>query len=179
MKLNMLIGKKQIILASLVVILSIAVYLNWQYSATGENGLNLVEQTEKDTSEKNYGDVQQVDNNGGDYFAEASLQKEQSRGEAIETLNNLLNDAELTQEEKDSALTQATQIMEQIDAENTMENLILAKGFEKCVVYYNGDTANIVVKSSELSAEQAAQIKDIVVEQTSLEAEYITIIERN
>lgn len=175
----MLIGKKQIILASLVVILSIAVYLNWQYSTSGQNGLNLVETNDSGVSEKNYGDVQQVDNNGNDYFAEASLQKEQTRGDAVETLNNLLKDAELTQEEKDSALTQATQMIEQIDAENTMENLILAKGFEKCVVYYNGETANIVVKSSELSAEQVAQIKDIVVEQTSLQAEYITIIERN
>lgn len=179
-KLNMIVGKKQIILASLVVILSIAVYLNWQYTANGDligqANNNLVDQGE---SNKNYGDVKQVDNQETDYFAEASLEKEQNRGEVVDTLTNILKDAEISEEERNQALEQSVELAKQIEKEGTMENLIIAKGFEKCVVYYNGEQANIIVKTTEdMTAEQAAQIKSIVVEQTALKAENINIVER-
>ncbi len=36
MKFNMILGKKQIVLASLVLVLGVAIYLNYNFSKTGE-----------------------------------------------------------------------------------------------------------------------------------------------
>lgn len=62
---NMIVGKKQIVLASLVVALGVAVYLNYQFA--GED-LDLVtanttaeEISVEDEKQENYGDAQFVD----------------------------------------------------------------------------------------------------------------------
>ena len=56
---NMIIGKKQIILASLVVGLGLAVYINYQF-AQSDGALTATSAIESD---KNYGDAQLVDAN--------------------------------------------------------------------------------------------------------------------
>ena len=68
---NMIVGKRQIVLAALVLCLSIAVYLNWQYSDVNHD-LLLTNKTEE---VKNYGDAQYVENidegQSAAFFAEA------------------------------------------------------------------------------------------------------------
>ena len=54
---NMILNKRHIILAALVLVLGIAVYLNWVY---GGEDLTLTEQMQ---TAKNYGDAQLVDAN--------------------------------------------------------------------------------------------------------------------
>lgn len=73
-KLNMIVGKKQIVLASLVMILGVAVYLNWQF-AKNDGQFDLT--TGNTVSNKNYGDAALV-NQTDDYFTQAHLDKERS-----------------------------------------------------------------------------------------------------
>lgn len=176
MNLNMILGKKQIILASLVVILGIAVYLNWQYAKSGEDFA--VTGKLNNTSSKNIGDAQFVDNNTTkDYFAKANLDKQQARDKSIETVTNILKDANLSKEEKDQATKEASVITKNMEIETTSENLIKAKGFEQCIVYLDSDKANVVVKTEGLISEQAAQIKEIILSQSKIKAENLTITE--
>ena len=91
MKFNAIFGKKQIILASLVLILGIAVYLNWQFAKTGED----FAVTGKVDTAKNYGDAQLVDNQSGatasgdDYFTKTRLERTKSRDETTATLTKI------------------------------------------------------------------------------------------
>ena len=57
MKFNMILGKKQIILASLVMILSIAVYLNYTFAGTDSYDL-LAQNGESASDEVHYGEAQ-------------------------------------------------------------------------------------------------------------------------
>ncbi|MDF2568307.1 MAG: hypothetical protein K0R90_1763 [Oscillospiraceae bacterium] len=175
MKFNAIVGKRQIILASLVLILGIAVYLNWQFAKTGEdfavtNGL--------DTG-KNYGDTQLVNNtaSGSDYFAQAKLTRTKSRDEAKSTLTKMLQSSKLSDKEKAEATTKALDLAKQIDSEGKIENLIKAKGFTECVVYISEDKADVVVKTNGLSKTEAAQIKDIILSESKTNAENIRIVE--
>ena len=70
-------------------------------------------------------------------------------------------------------------ITKAIEQESKIENLIKAKGFAECMVYYDSEKADIIVKSSEdgLSDEQVAQIQDAVIGETELSAENIRIVE--
>lgn len=177
MKMNMILGKKQIILASLVVILGIAVYLNWQFAKTGED-FAVTGTLSNESSNKNMGDAQLVNNQEStDYFSKAKIEKQKSRDKSIETVQTMLKDTNLTQEEKEVATKGAEDIAKNIEAESAMENLIKAKGFQDCIVYVDNQKANVVVKTEGLISEQAAQIKDIVLAQAAVDVENITITE--
>ena len=165
---NMIIGKKQIILASLVVGLGLAVYINYQF-AQSDGALTATSAIESD---KNYGDAQLVDANdptvedidGEAYFAEAKVTRQRSRDESVETLKNMLK---------------ATEIAKSIETEGKIENLIKAKGFEDCMVYYDTESVDVVVKTDGLQPEQVSQMKDIILKETSIPAENISIVEIN
>ncbi len=179
MKFNAIFGKKQIILASLVLILGIAVYLNWQFAKTGED----FAVTGKVDTAKNYGDAQLVDNQSGatasgdDYFTKTRLERTKSRDETTATLTKMLKDSKLSTEEKTAATQKAMDLAKQVDSEKKMEDLVKAKGFKDCLVYINEDKVDVVVKTEGLVPSEAAQIKDIVLSESKVAAENIRITE--
>ena len=54
-----------------------------------------------------------------------------------------------------------------------------AKGFEECMVYYDTEKVDIIVKSAPegLTDEQVAQMQDVVLGEVELPAENIRIVE--
>ncbi|WP_159438226.1 SpoIIIAH-like family protein [Massiliimalia massiliensis] len=202
MKANFVIGKKQIILAALVVLLGGAVYVNYLYADKGDDYLvtdvlNQTSQTESAAETggevtsaatdgerlegKNYGDAQLVGGEvtASEYFEKAQLERTKARDEAVETVKSVLENSDASAEEVAEATSQIVEISQQIEDESKIENLIKAKGFAECVVYLDGETANVVVQTSGLKVEEAAQIKNIVLSQKDIKAENITIQEVN
>ena len=169
-KLNLIIGKKHIILACLSLILGLAVYMNYAFASAGDE-LAL-------ESSANYGDAEFVSSDGeNDYFAQERLTRMTSRDEAVQTLKAIMGGGDLTDEEAASKTVEAVSLSKLVESESKVESLIKAQGFEDCVVYLDGTTASIVVKSDGLVPSEAAQIKDIVVEEASVTAENIRIFE--
>ncbi|MEG2429342.1 MAG: SpoIIIAH-like family protein, partial [Oscillospiraceae bacterium] len=194
MKANFILGKKHIILASLVLILGVAVYLNWQFASNNdklENTKN-INQTKTNTETenkntpvlkpdkqananvnegegetvsstnnketkpdagKNLGDAKLVsakiimDNT---YFQKANLTRNQSRDAAVDAISTILNDTKLTEAAKKQANEKAIAITDTIEKENEIENLIKAKGFQDCMVYYDTERVDVIVKSEGL-----------------------------
>ena len=60
-----------------------------------------------------------------------------------------------------------------------LESLVKAKGFEDAIVTMSDSGVNVVVGTAELTAEQAAQIYDIVRSETDLTAGDVKIIPYN
>ncbi len=172
---TLIIGKKQIILACLTLMLAIAVYLNYTLSIPPEE---LQPTSVYEGNGLNYGDVIYVNSQVGedDFFAQARIDKTASRDEAIETLEAIFSGGDLTDENKAVLTENALALSELIETETTVENLIKAAGYEDCIVYLDGESASIVVKSEDLVASQAAQIKDILLKEISVENEKIRII---
>lgn len=189
MKANFIIGKKQIILSALIVILGGAIYVNYLYAnkegevpiaqTVNQESQTEVSQGEDGETQKNYGDAQLVNGSvdSDDYFEQAQLQKTKSRDEAVETVKSVLENVDATQEDISAATEKITEISQQMNAENKIESLIKAKGFENCVVYLDGESANVVVKTDGLTPEQAAQIKNIVLSEQTVAQENISITE--
>ena len=170
MKLNMIIGKKQIILASLVAILGIAIYMNY---ALGKEQLQSVD---GGSSGANYGDAQFVDGKSvTEYFASARLDRDKSRAEAVETIQKMMKDAD--KESSTEVAAQVANVAKNIQYESEIETLIKAQGFQDCMVYLDGTSANIMVQTEGLIPAEAAQIKDILLSKVSVEPENITILE--
>lgn len=186
---SMIVGKKQIILAALVLTLGIGIYLNYSFSKSGDD----FTATNATASSKNFGDAQLVGKNesgatgtnagegedASQYFTQARLEREKSRGEAVETVQKILKDKGISDEELQEASAQAASIVKCMESEGKVENLIKAKGFTDCIVYLDGESANVVVKTDGLQADQAAQIKDILLQETNVPVENIRVTEVN
>lgn len=170
---TMIIGKKQIILAGMTLILGLAVYINYAVS-TSDGKIKATDVVKSQSV--NYGDAQLVSTTS-DYFAQARIDRMNSRDEAVETLKNIMNGGDSTEEEKKVAEEEASAMTGLMESESKVETLVKAAGFEDCVVYLDGDNANIVVKtdSDGLVASEAAQIKDILLSEVSVANENIRI----
>ena len=179
--------KKQIAVSIMMVALCAAIYLNWQLTESS-SGLTLDSLTGKDDT---YGEAEYVasEEDTGDqaaetsaelddeYFLQAKTNRTKSRDEALEMIETSLKDAEITAEEKENLTASLSYLVSAIESESKMESLIKAKGVEDCVVYINNDKCDIVLKGTKTDSTLVNQIKDIVVRESGIQAENITISE--
>lgn len=191
---SFIIGKKQIILTCMTLMLGIAVYVN--YSLTKENIKmdNVVSvgadkeavkdaESEDDTKEssdmktENYGESEFVNGSADDFFAQARLERTTNRDEAVQTLQSIMGGGDVTNDEMVTNALEAVEVSKLIESEGNIESLIKAQGIEDCVVYLDGESAKVVVKSQGLEKGQAASIKDIILGEVNVPAENIRIFE--
>ncbi|MDE5853017.1 MAG: SpoIIIAH-like family protein [Oscillospiraceae bacterium] len=179
-KLNIIIGKRQIIISSLVLILGIAVYLNWQFASLDQTltVMDVFGENSQNSSTSNYGEaelVQTQPSKSDDYFTQARLDKKTSHDEATDDISKLLSSSDISEEQRANATAQVLKIAEMGEQETSIENQVKAKGFEDCVAYVEADRVNVTVKIADMNAQQAAQIKDIIVSTTGISASNIVV----
>lgn len=178
---SMVINRKHIILASLVVALGLAIFLNYRFS--NDNGIA----TSAKTTTSNLGDAayvanQNVSSTKSDFFATARLTRSQNRDQAEQLIKTVTTSSSVTTAERQKATETINQIAKDINTEGQIETLIKAKGFSECVCMITDGTASVVVKpktSNSLSANDTAQIYDIVLTQTKFAKTSIKIIPQN
>lgn len=177
----MIIGKRKILLAALVVILGAAIFVNWQFGSLAVDN--------SDEASKNLGDAQYVNGtnisdanddtteNIGDYFSSMRLERQQSRDAIKENYEKIIADASSSSAEKSEAIALFAKINENIKKENDIENLVKAKGVNDCIATVNSESVTIVVDCEELNDVILLQIKEIANKQTNISFENITIIQ--
>ena len=109
------------------------------------------------------------------YMAQARIDREQIRSQNKDTLNEIINNTNLSETERQSAVQSMVEMTELVEKESATELLLEAKGFSDVVVNLTGETADIVVPMKEVSEEQRAQIEDIVTRKTGIGVENIVI----
>ena len=131
-------GKRHIAAAALVLMLSAAVYVNYLYSTGGLNPLL--------EAGKNYGDSilvgkkNEKNSDGNEtgtaasYFSEARVSRQQSRDEAVQTIQNLYGSGENDETQTASLIQKAEEITANMELETKIESIIKAKGFDSELV---------------------------------------------
>lgn len=110
-----------------------------------------------------------------DTLSGARLLKEQTRAKNKETLLEIINNVNISEEQKQAAIDNMIALTEIAEKETAAEILLESKGFEDVVVSISDETVDVVVNSSELSEAQRAQIEDIVIRKTGAAPEAIVI----
>lgn len=196
----MVLKKKEIIAASLVVLIGLAGYLNWSYQDTvnvrdGESYIetgkrlgeaqyvNSVEEVEENTDSENSSDTQTVSENvetvSGDsgYFEQARLDKEKSRSKTLEILNETAQnenfDAEIRKKAGDKIILQA----QNIEYENQIESIAKSKGYNEICVYSDEDKATVTVRKDGFSDEDAIRLTELTADNMKISAKNIKIVE--
>ena len=105
----------------------------------------------------------------------AKLQKEQTRAQNKETLLEIINNANISETQKQEAVNNMISMTDIAEKETEAEILLEAKGFDDAIVSIDGDSVDVVVNASELTEAQRAQIEDIVIRKTGVSAESIII----
>lgn len=105
----------------------------------------------------------------------AKLQKEQTRAQNKETLLEIINNANISETQKQEAVDSMISMTDIAEKETAAEILLEAKGFSDAVVSIDGDSVDVVVNTKELSEAQRAQIEDIVIRKTGVSADTIVI----
>ena len=103
--------------------------------------------------------------------SQAKVSREQVRSKNKETLQNIIDNKNLSAEEKEKAVNQMVQMTETAEKESAAESLLAAKGFHNSVVSITDDQADVIVGASELSDANRAQIEDIVTRKTGVAAQ--------
>lgn len=184
MKKKKIFGKKQVIMAALLLALGGAVWLNMQYSS-GAGGFISTGQT---SSVKNLGDTKYVANVSEtsavqtaaetDYFTVAAADRKKAREEALSLLEETTRSVDSDSEAKSDAAAKMAEIAERMEKEANIETLIKAKGFEKAIVVIGDNDVNIVVQSDDLLQSQILQIQDAVTSETEISLENIKIVNK-
>ena len=192
--------KRNAVIATLVLLVCVAVFLNWRYNRVEETIANedyvefedsgillgdttLVDGTvEDDSSVLESGaavDESQIyADDGEDYFSTARLTRQQSRDAALALLEEALAAQGITQEVVDDT-SEAMEAMAQMTlAESTIESLIIAKGFEDCVAFASDDSISLVVAepSDGFTVSDIAKITDVVTSELGYTSEQIKIM---
>ncbi|HIR75587.1 MAG TPA: SpoIIIAH-like family protein [Candidatus Choladousia intestinipullorum] len=108
-------------------------------------------------------------------LAAARLNREQVRAKNKETLLEVINNTNVTEDQKQNAVSAMTQMTQLAEQEAAAELLLEAKGFEDCIVSIADGSVDVVVNQSELSDAERAQIEDIVKRKTEISGENIVI----
>lgn len=110
------------------------------------------------------------------YFANAKLEREQKRSISRETLMELVNNTNLTDEAKEDATKSIIKLTAKAEKENATETLLEAKGFSDAVVIMSDEgIVDVIINAVSVTEQDIAQVEDIVKRQTGAESSEIVI----
>lgn len=170
--------------AAFVLLLGVGIMGNWYYENSDIAATVKPVITSRQT--KTLGEAEYVDATAeeevkteSEYFSSARLDRQTARDEAIEKLQQIIDDDSSTAEAKNTASQGITNISNYISIENKIETLVTAKGADNClaVISEDGSRVDVIVDVEELSDSLILQIKEIAMEQLGCGFENVSIIQ--
>lgn len=177
----MVLKKKEIIAAALVVLIGVAGYLNWSYQDT-------IKVTDGESYEeaKRLGEAQYVNEtedrdaqavSSTNYFTQAKMDKDNARSEALEILEQTAQNQDFDEEIRKKAQQEILDTAQNVEKEAAIENAAKAKGYNEISVYIDSGSVDIMVKKDNFSDEDVIKLKDIASSQLSIDPSAVKIVE--
>ena len=175
--------KKNLLAASVLLVVCAGIYTNWVYT----NAQNVGDFTDTLDAQKvmsEDGIVLDLNQTAGnetntviDYFAAVRLSRQEARDSAVSLLQEAMAYADASESEKTNA--QLEEIVQTALTEAQVESLIIAKGYTDCVAYMTESGISVAVAAPEGGLQQGdvAVIADIVITQTGFAMEDIRVVE--
>jgi len=179
------IGKRNLVIVGVVLLIGMAVWINWMIFADSDDGYSGYDQSSgmgtqygDNTDTAGKGDSNSVSNESENYFASTQVSRQRARDEALEVLQSVVDNSASDEATRTQALADINKIAQSMEAESNIETLIMAKGFEQCVAVISGDAISVVVNGESLTPGDIAIINEIVYEQASILPANIKIIQK-
>ena len=188
----MVIKRRQLLLATLIIALGAAVFVNWYYTKPDVSASANTEGTTAPEAQEgaNLGDARYVISGDAkfeedavtqaqatEYFASAKLRRKTAHDEAAEALNDIIKDPSSPTNAVNDATKVLGELSQALTLESDIENLITAKVGCENLVILNGGNAEIIVENGSLDDVTVVKIKEIALKHTGYPVDNITIIE--
>ncbi len=200
--------KNQIVVAALALLIAGAGYLNYTYendekniatmaakdskeekakdtevtaSLREEEILTDTEASSDDMGDDSAGETVLTDSTNVQVSKAASLKmdREQTRAASKATLMEVVNNAALTDVEKQAAVEELAALTQVAEKEAACEMMLASKGFEEAVVSIAGENADVILNASEVTDAQRAQVEDVVNRKAGIAPDHIVISTMN
>ena len=144
---------------------------NTQNTATTNSETNTTNnEISQNTTQTNAGTV-----STDDYFTKSKLERDTMYSQMLESYENVLNSSNSLETQKQSATDEIKKINDTKNSIMICENLIQTKGFENSIIFVNGDSISVILKSDEMTQEEVAQVQNIISREMNAEIENIHI----
>lgn len=189
------IKRNQVIITSLAILIAVAGYLNFadvdlgfrdkeasadsssildqvdydisdESALVEENNQNSLSDTADDTDTTTPGEAVLTGASG--FAAQAKLSREQVRSQSKADLQEIINNADIDDEQKQTAINTMVEMTEVSEKEAAAEMLLEAKGFENTVVNLTGETADVVVPEADLEDAKEPRLRILLNEKQEL-----------
>ncbi|MBR4703026.1 MAG: SpoIIIAH-like family protein [Oscillospiraceae bacterium] len=180
--------KRNAIILAAILFVCVAVYLNWAYNRQeealseepGRESLSVMAPgNERDLFYEAPAKAVSAASPVTEYFTSARLSRQQARDSAMNTLREASETETAATESVNGAIDAITTMAQRAVTEAEIEALVMAKGFDDCLVFLDEGSAIVAVSApvSGLTFTAVSRITDIVLEKTPLTTEQIKIIE--
>ncbi|MEW6523121.1 MAG: SpoIIIAH-like family protein [Bacillota bacterium] len=111
-----------------------------------------------------------------EFFVDYRLERDSTRQHQLDLLREMIDNPNTDESSKKEASRRLLRIVDNIGRELEIEGLIRAKGYEDALVFLNDTSATVVVKTPQLAAADVSRIADIVIRNTGLKQDAISIL---
>lgn len=186
----MIMKKKQLLTATLVIALGAAVAVNWYYT---ENPIDTSENTTVSQAvSTNLGDSVSVGGSAvseqtteksvsvmakGDFFTEQRMKRDETYGEIIDSIEDIAEKENLSDENAKQIESMLEKYSRNMKAQSDAESLITAKTGGDCIVVINDGACQVVLEKNTLNDTVILQITEIIEKNANISAKKLTIIE--
>lgn len=179
--------KRNILIAAVLVFVGAAAWLNWSYNQRWGQADTAMVKAEDDMTASAVNAIlgtgrEETESAAApvsDYFAKARLTRQQSRDQALSLLEKAAESESASREVIDQAMGEIAQMANRMLLESKIENELLAKDFDECLVYLTAEGCTVAVPASTDGLEEAevARITDTILSNTDCTAAQINVIE--
>ena len=188
--------RKQIVVLALALMIVITGYLQYSYNRSSlasrdENKGRLGEAVYVDNegldgepvdgeideaNEDNGKEGVPASNTGGNYFAQAKLDREITRSRNSDSYKQITEDVNVSEEVRTEAYDKMMLIIDNTEKEMRLENLIREKGFSDVMAMFGDDgSIDIIVEAKSLTQSDVAQITDLAIRHAGVEVNDLKI----
>jgi stage III sporulation protein AH len=116
-----------------------------------------------------------VNSSRDSFFVQNRLNREQAYSNERSVLNDLINNANVSDEQRAEAADAMLEIQRRIERETSAEALIEARGFAEAYVRISDNSVDVIVSKEALTDAELAQIVDIIQRKTGMNETQINV----
>lgn len=175
--------KKYIVLATLVLALGTAVYVNWQFAGAKANttskelgAASYVSATVSNSSADEVVQTSALSKEQKNYFATERTKRQATQDKVIDVAKETLDLENVSESEMTEAQKSVEKLLKTYTIQDSIESIIKAKGFSECLCYISDEGVTVIVPDSELNDTSALVIDDAVTSHYDVSYEDISIV---
>lgn len=180
----MKIEKRHIVLASLVLALGTAVYINWQFGGTKQNttakelgAASYVNATVSNQSTSDEAvETMSLTKTQQSYFSAERIKRQATQDKVIDDANEIFELEGVSDDAINEAQKSVEEILKTFTIQDSIESIIKAKGFSECLCYISDEGVTVIVPNNELNDTSALVIGDAVTSHYEVDFEDVSIV---